>query len=84
MRAQVDAFDQGGRPVPVCQLLWPTTKRSEEETWANGYLIAASPKLLAALKRLLAVVEPDDTAPWDAGTEVSQARAAIAEAEGRI
>jgi len=36
--AQVDAMPS---TLPVCKLLWPTTKRTEAETWANGQLIAA-------------------------------------------
>jgi hypothetical protein len=55
-RAQVDAFDgEDGQPLPVCKLLWPTTERSEAETYVNAKLIAASPDLLAACKRALAV-----------------------------
>ena len=49
VNAQVDAF-VGGEPLPVCQLLWPTTERTEAETEANASLIAAAPDLLAALK----------------------------------
>jgi len=45
--AQVDAMPS---TLPVCKLLWPTTKRTEEETWANGQLIAAcDPDTIRAL-----------------------------------
>ena len=47
--ARVDAFNLFDGD-PVCQLLWPTELRSEEETEANGLLIAAAPQLLSALQ----------------------------------
>lgn len=39
-----------------------------------------SERMRKALKRLLATVEPNDSAPWAADTEVAQARAALKEA----
>lgn len=56
-KAQVDAF-VGGEPLPVCQLLWPTDRRSEDETEANACLIAAAPKMLALLKELIDIEGP--------------------------
>jgi hypothetical protein len=50
LNAQVDAFDSG-EPVPVCQLLWPTELRSEDETLANAALIATAPNLFDGLER---------------------------------
>jgi hypothetical protein len=49
LRAQVDCgvFDEEGILLPVCKLAWPTKYRSEDETLANGMLMAASPDLLA-------------------------------------
>lgn len=46
--AQIDADAFGNKPV--CQLLWPTAIRSENETLANARLIAAAPELLEVLK----------------------------------
>lgn len=40
--AAVDAFCTGA-PLAVCQLLWPTEERSEDETQANAQLIAHAP-----------------------------------------
>jgi hypothetical protein len=54
--ARVDAFDAidpsglDGDGLPICQMLWPTELRSEDETDANARLIAAAPELLEALK----------------------------------
>jgi hypothetical protein len=56
VNAQVDAFDSG-KPVPVCQLLWPTALRSEDVTEANGHLIAASPELYEMLRETVAWLE---------------------------
>lgn len=36
------------RDAPICELLWPTELRSEDETRANARLIAAAPDLLEA------------------------------------
>ena len=57
--AQVDAMPS---TLPVCKLLWPTTKRTEAETWANGQIIAAcDPDTIRALleerDRLAAALE---------------------------
>lgn len=54
--AQVDAFSTG-RPLPVCAVLWPTEERTEAETEANAWLIAAAPNLLDQLAELVADVE---------------------------
>ena len=56
VNAQVDAFD-GASPLPVCQLLWPTDIRSEEETFANAILIAAAPDLYEALSDIVGTYE---------------------------
>ena len=40
--------DKGGL-LPVCQMLWPTDERTEQETEANARLIAAAPALYEAL-----------------------------------
>ena len=54
-------------------------------TWRpNGYLIAAAPDLLAALKQLTKGMNEDfDSTPRVFAVEVREARAAIAKAEGR-
>lgn len=48
VRAQVDSPQpcDDGSPVPICALCWPTKYRSEDETEANAFLIAAAPDLL--------------------------------------
>lgn len=81
--AQVDSAVNGA-PVPVCQMLWPTSLRTEAETEANACLIAAAPELLEAL---LWYVAEDDVMEsmacneyWLAGRE--RARAVIAKATG--
>ena len=53
VHARVDAF-VNGVAVPVCQMLWPTDARTEEETEANARFIAASP---AIVRQLLDEVE---------------------------
>lgn len=73
--ARVDAFN-AGQALPVCQLLWPTDKRTEGETEANAHLIAAAPDLLEALKGVMAIADRKTD-------EFDLARAAIAKAEGR-
>jgi hypothetical protein len=90
--AQVDAFGSDGRPLAVCQLLWPTDERSEAETEANGHLIAAAPDLYDALKACVGLIEgaiaskrpdADDVELVPGGSYMlSDARAAIAKAEG--
>lgn len=76
--AQVDAFDgKDGDPLPVCQLLWPTDRRTEATTEANACLIAAAPDLLEALHKV--ANNWGDLHPKD----LHQIRAAIAKAEGR-
>jgi len=54
-RAQVDV---GGIDAPICQMLWPTKLRSEDETEANARFIAFAregvPALSAECERLLA------------------------------
>lgn len=86
--ARVDALGANS-PVPVCQLLWPTDLRSEEETEANARIIAGSPDLLAALEYLVAhyvgMVASGDCGFWNAEEDevVIKARAAIAKATGR-
>ena len=83
VKAQVDAFSP--HPIPVCQMLWPTTERSEDETEANARLIAAAPDLLEALKGL-----HDDLAEYQRINNIGgydnhwmvAARAAIKKAEG--
>jgi hypothetical protein len=61
VNAQVDAFDSG-KPVPVCQLLWPTALRSEDVTEANGHLIAAAPELDQLVRESLYHLRLDDGA----------------------
>ncbi len=71
VRAQVDATH-----APICQLLWPTRMRSEDETESNARLIAAAPELLAALDEIARdYVTPPRLADI--------ARAAIAKAKGQ-
>lgn len=51
VKARVDAM-ANGKVMPICELLWPTDLRSEEETLANAELIAAAPKMIKALQFL--------------------------------
>lgn len=79
--------------APICALLWPTDLRSEDETFANARLIAASPALLEALEQttdMLADLYPgfisgigpynEQIAECDA--LITAARAAISSARG--
>lgn len=45
--AQVNEIATG---EPICQMLWPTNKRSEMETRANAELIAMVPELIQKVK----------------------------------
>lgn len=57
-------------------------ENGDEPMMANARLIAAAPKLLAALKRLSAGMNSEfDSTPRVKAVEVQAARAAIAEAE---
>ena len=88
VKAQVDAFSP--HPIPVCQMLWPTTERSEDETEANARLIAAAPDLFREAKlvfdRDLTIVGNEVHIRFDshadACTAVAGNRAAIKKAEG--
>jgi len=72
--AQVDALPS---KLPICQLLWPTSDRSESETEANAFLIAAAPRIAKALEPFakFACDEPCDC-------HNCEARAALAAARG--
>lgn len=54
------------------------------EPWApaNARLIAAAPKLLAALQVILALDDGDNAELWDFAAEFEAGRAAVAEALG--
>lgn len=80
VNAQVDAF-VGGEPLPVCQLLWPTTERTEAETEANALLIAAAPDMLDALKVALGHLTGGMDGDWRNCDPRALIRAAIAKAE---
>jgi hypothetical protein len=97
-RAQVvcDKFGRDGDFLPVAQMLWPTTERTEAETYANGHLIAAAPELLEVAPdaldfldqyaELIRSVPADDLErhPYLPAVEdtVDRLRAAIAKARG--
>lgn len=68
---QIEAIGERLRPVATV-----LTSR------ADARLIAAAPDLLTALVRLLHTMEPDHSSKWAEGSEVEQARAAIAKATG--
>lgn len=55
------------RDAPICALLWPTDLRSEAETLANAYQLAASGALYDALETLLAAVDKMDRGPSNGG-----------------
>ena len=72
-----DAFKSYEDALPICQLRDPDERLTEDETLANGFLIAAAPELFAALKHIL---NGALSLPRFAEEE---ARAAIAKARGQ-
>jgi len=50
-KAQIEAVCDGP-DAPICQMLWPTDLRSEEETLANAQLYAAAPEMFDLLEML--------------------------------
>ena len=70
--------------IPLCLLRDPTDDFSEDETLANGFLIAAAPELFEAAEAL-AGMTCQTTSAVDAGSgccPVCRARAALAKARG--
>ena len=67
--------------APICAMLWPTDKRSEEETQANARLVAAAPELLEALRNLVGLAEMRGSL-HEYRAALDEARAAIAKATG--
>lgn len=59
--AQIDSsrVDIHGDLVPVCQMLWPTDLRSEEDTGRFARLIATAPVLVEALRASIDAIEDD-------------------------
>lgn len=57
MVARVDCqkLSEKGGLLPVCQMLWPTDERSEDETEANAHLIASAPDLYEALQQIVSM-----------------------------
>lgn len=45
-----DAFKESADALPICQLRDPDERLTEDETLANGFLIAAAPGLYEALE----------------------------------
>ena len=70
----IDSAEQAA----VCKLEWCL------EAEANARLIASAPELLSVLKRLCAKFGVDDDGWPRDGTELREARSAIAKAEGRV
>jgi hypothetical protein len=86
-RVDCQKVSEKGGPLPVCQMLWPTDERSEDETEANAYLIAAAPELYAALVELKRSFWDEARVRWTAAdflrfAAVEQATAALAKARG--
>lgn len=86
--AQVDAFP-GGALVPVCQMLWPTESRTEEETLANAARIVLAVNshdaLVEVLDGLIGAVEAEVNEKGGGGfilARLSDARAALSKATG--
>jgi hypothetical protein len=91
--AQVDAF-ANGEPMAICQMLWPTDARSEEETEANESFIAAMrtdapaaadliDHLAGALRNFIAAYEAPSGRGWYGRCDEAkvEARAALAKIE---
>lgn len=60
LSAQIEVPD---RDAPICQLLWPTDLRSEDETFANARQMAASGDLYDALAGIMARLDRGHNAP---------------------
>lgn len=52
-----DAFKEPDDALPICQLRDPDERLTEDETLANGFLIAAAPELYEALDTLAAIAK---------------------------
>ena len=57
-----DAFAEPADALPICQLRDPDERLTEDETLANGFLIAAAPELYDALDELATAVEENPEA----------------------
>lgn len=85
-RAQVDSskVDGDGDLVPVCQMLWPTKLRTEDETGQIASTISAVPFMIAALLKIeAAMMRGGDGRILDTGwniTKLNEARALVHDA----
>jgi hypothetical protein len=77
-----DAFKEAVDALPICQLRDPDERLTEDETLANGFLIAAAPDLYAALETCLAALNPHIVHSISAGIARECAEAALAKARG--
>lgn len=85
-RAQVDSskVDSHDDLVPVCQMLWPTKLRTEDETGRMASAISAVPVMVAALLKVeAAMMRGGDGRILDHGwniTKLNEARALVRDA----
>lgn len=66
--------DDGAMPCSICLLRDPSEDFSEDETLANGFLIAAAPELYEALQRICAAFPDDAPALIEARRVLAKAR----------
>jgi hypothetical protein len=75
--AQIDSLPSG---VPVCQLLWPTELRSEDETLANGdFIVAANPSAILGLIETIEQLRSQNAAQQKRVEELESLAFAIAD-----
>jgi hypothetical protein len=56
-----DAFREPDDALPICQLRDPDDLLTEDQTLANGFLIAAAPELYEALYNIIDINDEADT-----------------------
>jgi hypothetical protein len=76
-----DAFAEPADALPICQLRDPDERLTEDETLANGFLLAAAPELYEALDAL--VVEATEVWEYEEDyPDIANALRALAKARG--
>jgi hypothetical protein len=78
---KVSGETEADMPVSVCLLRDPDEDFSEDETLANGFLIAAAPELYEALEGLSTLMASEALFPAEL-TALGNARRALAKARG--
>lgn len=78
-----DALKEPAEALPICQLRDPDERLTEDETLANGFLIAAAPELYEALSYTLALARLKfGNLDPDANTLFAKAETVLAKARG--